>query len=227
MNKKIIFITSFNTSPFIKASTTKEWNDYRFNFWLKWTYPSIMNQSYADVEYWLFCNDMLKEITEDYRGRIDDARCKIVYRGEMYKEIAKLKSYDYYVMPRIDSDDLYHKDLAQFLFDREIPKNKVFYHFTHGYAYDVNSKKLFYWGQGSSPFYAFIFDKTFPQTKFFWFIDHTNIRKFSDNIVKTRMFCVMIHDKNTTTNLSKGYVGKQEINKKIEILKDFIKDYKS
>ncbi|MGL4876920.1 hypothetical protein, partial [Paraclostridium dentum] len=48
MKKKLIVTINFNTMDLSKNRLTKEWIDYRIDLFIKYTYFSLINQTYQD-----------------------------------------------------------------------------------------------------------------------------------------------------------------------------------
>ncbi len=222
MTKQIIFVTTF-TKPFTpKVTITKEWLDYRFDFWLSHTYKSIMSQDFPDIKYWLISDEQYKPLVEEYKERIDDPRCKLIYREQSREELLAFPDSDYYLLPRIDSDDLYRTDTARFLLNQPIPEGKDFFQFTTGYCFDTRTNKIYSWYQKSGPFYTFIYPKEkFRKLQEITTIDHSRVH-FTAQQFPDKMLMVLLHGRNTEDHLrDKGLSGKELVD--TGQLKDFLR----
>lgn len=111
---------------------TEEFVNYRWDFFLKYTYPSLMNQTFRDFEVWLICGWRHRGITGNIHCH-ENTRIKIIYPvpvdptlspvvGDTFtispqwkkKPTLKIKEFeeqdaDYLAITRVDSDDLLHK----------------------------------------------------------------------------------------------------------------------
>ncbi|GAG54197.1 unnamed protein product, partial [marine sediment metagenome] len=105
---------------------SRDFIEYRYSFFKKYTYASLMNQTFKDFEIWLLCGHRYREFTSTinldnvkviYSKKIDVSEdAFIVSSKDMtwrskkeYEEFSRLND-DYIVLSNINSDDLYHKD---------------------------------------------------------------------------------------------------------------------
>lgn len=110
---------------------TEAFVNYRLQFFLDYTYRSLMNQTFKDFEVWLICGRRHRDITSQlkcdggplriiYPVAVDDSLTDVV--GDTFtiapkwrrKPTLKIKEFeeqdaDYLAITRVDSDDLLHK----------------------------------------------------------------------------------------------------------------------
>lgn len=107
-----------------------EWINERFKLFEEYTLPSLLNQSFKDFRIFAICGNKNKTITENlpWHPKIEVYHVKgedRLYCPKRMRPTSEVVGYqdintDYLVVTRIDSDDLFHKDLIA-----EI-KNSVF-----------------------------------------------------------------------------------------------------
>lgn len=110
---------------------TEEFVNYRLEFFLKYTYDSLMNQTFKDFEIWLICGRRHRDITGCLK--CDEKRLRVIYPVAVHSDLTdvvgdtftispswrkkptlKIKEFgeqdaDYLAITRIDSDDLLHR----------------------------------------------------------------------------------------------------------------------
>lgn len=111
---------SFDRPPG-EAQLNPEWINQRFEIFQKYTLPSLLNQSFQDFRIFAICGNKHKTITENfpwhpkvetYHVRGED---RLAFPKRM-RPASKVAGYDtidteHIAITRIDSDDLFHKDL--------------------------------------------------------------------------------------------------------------------
>ena len=237
--RKVIYTTGFK-APVQKAGIEKatEWVNYRYAFWYRYTRNSILNQTNSDWEYWLIVNndsvdilgeERIKEITED-------SRIKIVYRQhQLAAFISAQGNYDYYMVLRLDSDDMYHKDVTDEMMVVPVSDSDGLYRYVQylrGYVYKPRNKKLKNWWRQhmSPPFFAMIYPKDVWDSKIenmdgdLFDGGHEQGRIHRRNLLDDGRFCVGIQDLNMVTTIGKRSEITDEEEKK-RILADFGVDY--
>ena len=105
---------------------SREFVEYRYSFFKKYTYRSLMNQTFKDFEIWLLCGQRHYEFTSMinldnvkmvYSKKIDVSEdtfridsSNMVWRSKKeYEEFSHLND-DYIAISNINSDDLFHRD---------------------------------------------------------------------------------------------------------------------
>lgn len=216
--RKIIYTTGFK-APVKKFGLEKatDWVNYRYAYWCRYTKNSILNQINPNWEYWLIVNDdSLKILGEERIDKItEDIRIKIVYRNDQLSAFKNAQeNYDYYMVLRLDSDDMYRKDVTDEMMSVDISDEEGLYRYvqyTHGYIYKPRNKKLKEWWRGhmTPPFFAMIYPKEVWDSKIenrdggFFDGGHEQVRVHKRKLLGEGRFCVGVHDLNMVTTIGK------------------------
>ena len=210
---------------------TEEWISYRFDIWYKYTWQSILNQSYWKWIYCVCCDPDAKSITDRYFDTINDERLFVMYSGtaqakNKMKIIARKK--DEIINVRLDSDDMYHphalEELSYAINDDRF--NWWQWRNGYGYQYDVPNAvlKIYKPGHGSGPFFAH------RNTKKDWIAkgrvrecQHQTVKKYKPQRLSDGRVLVGIHGRGNTgtgfgNNCFKSKVVGEE---KLKVLREF------
>jgi hypothetical protein len=193
----LLFWSSLDLHPW-RRERRAEWIEYRFRHWLAFTLPSILGQRVGDFRYWLVCDPAGRSITEPLREAIRDERVQLVYADECPALLRRLPAAERHLVARIDSDDLYHPDVAGDLLDRRATTR--FLQFNRGHACDVRSGRLCGWRVRSSPFYCQVYGDELRALEAWGEPNHSTVRPLAEELGPGR-FLVTIHDANTTSSL--------------------------
>jgi hypothetical protein len=193
--KKLIFYSHFNRANFTPRSKTTAWINARFAFCKRWTMQSILHQKNPAWELWLLCDINTKVLIEPLRPQLPDPRIKIVYYPEPFlTDYNSITGFDHVLTCRIDSDDLYHPDVADILLNAPVT-GKRFMQFNSGYFYNTLTDTLCSWVQTSSPFYC----RTLKGgEKWQGELNHAKVCGQSDKMAPGK-FMVLFHNLNTST----------------------------
>jgi glycosyltransferase involved in cell wall biosynthesis len=175
-----------------------EWIEYRFRHWLAFTLPSILAQRVGDFRYWLVCDPAGRAITERLAQAIKDDRVRLVYADECPALLRRLPAADRHLVARLDSDDMYHPDVAGDLLERRA--TTPFLQFNRGHVCDVRSGQLCGWKARSSPFYCHVYGDELRTQDPWSEPNHSTVRPLAEELGPGR-FLVTIHDGNTTSSL--------------------------
>lgn len=217
-NRKVIYTTGFK-APVGKLGLEKAtaWVDYRYNYWYRYTRNSILNQTNPNWEYWLIVtDDSIKILGEERLNQItEDDRMKIVYRDDQLSAFKNAQGdYDYYMVLRLDSDDMYRKDVTDEMMSVEVSDSDGLYRYvqyTHGYVYKPRNKKLKEWWRQhmTPPFFAMIYTKEIWDSKIkntdggLFDGGHEQVREHKRKLLDKGRFCVGVHDLNMVTTIGK------------------------
>jgi glycosyltransferase involved in cell wall biosynthesis len=236
--RKIIYTTGFK-APVKKfgLESATAWVDYRYAYWYRYTRNSILNQTNPNWEYWfIVTDDTLKVLGEERIASITkDNRIKIVNRNnqiEAFKEVQG--DYSFYMVLRLDSDDMYRKDVTDDMMFVKISDSEGLYRYvqyTRGYVYKPRNKKLKEWWRkhNTPPFFAIIYTQDVWNNKIvnldgeLFDGGHEQVRNHKRKLLYNGKFCVGVHDLNMVTTIGKRTEIPEE-EKKV-ILKDFGVDY--
>jgi len=240
MKRKIVIYSGFNramlpqvgyNSSGIHNSLTKKWIKPRFEVWKKFTWQSIINQTYTNWVYCICCHPdkSAKAITDELFSCIVDPRFRLVYSETdqetfIMKDISK--GFDEIVNVRVDSDDMYHPKAIQELSTVLAQTDSEWFLWRKGYCYQYGDrgKMKTYEPNVSGPFFA----KRYSRAE--WIqngiiairMQHQKVRKLKPYIMLNNRILVGITGKNTTT-LFRYACFKRKIYEpeKTKILKEF------
>lgn len=233
--RKVIYTTGFK-APVKKLGLKKatDWVNYRYDYWCRYTKNSILNQTNSNWEYWfIVTNDSIEILGEERLSQIlEDDRIKIVRRDDQLSAFKNVQgNYDYYMVLRLDSDDMYHKDVTNEMMSVAVSDDEGLYRYiqyTHGYVYKPRNKKLKEWWRDhmTPPFFAMIYPKSVWDDKIenmdgeLFDGGHEQVKLHRRNLLAAGKFCVGVHDLNMVTTIGKRkeIVDEEE---KIKILSNF------
>jgi len=238
-NRKVIYTTGFK-APVKKLGLEKatDWINYRYDYWCRYTRNSILNQTNPNWEYWLIVTDDTINLLGDDRMNeiLKDSRFKIIHRNNQISAFKDAQwDYDFYMVLRLDSDDMYHKDVTDEMMVVDVSDEEGFYRYvqyTHGYVYKPRNKKLKEWWRThmTPPFFAMIYSRSVWNDKIFnndvelFDGGHEQVRNHKRKLLGKGKFCVSIHDLNMVTTIGKRTEIIDEEEKRL-ILKDFGVNY--
>lgn len=229
MNRKLVFWTAFNsyqTSKLLRnkpAGTihpvqTPEWTKRRVELFVNYNLPSIMNQTHQDFLYIILLDPELKHLTDAYLPKNLDSR--IVYCYEDGPTLDMLKQYDEIVYALIDNDDMYSHAAGGIMM--ACPAEWMY--FKHGYALDIYRGKFRHYDTiGSGPFFA---HRMNPKTMIRFDRDkrhptHKAVIELKPRELPPGQFCVLLHEKNTSSHSQMRYVLGPVKNGKEILLRNF------
>ncbi len=229
---RLVFFGSFNKSLFahlhkdkddVHPSLKEEWIEYRHKIWRKYTWNSIQRQKNPNWTYVLGCHADTRYLIEKYFADIKDERLMIIYTDEEKKHVGKMaKTADTIILCRIDSDDMYHPNVADVILND--PYKTEWGYFPRGYALEIEWLNVFEWNcHGVGPFFFHRYkSQEFAKLEKFEEPPHRRVGKHDPKKYMNGMFMVLIHDKNTSTNMSlKNLTKTFDFNDQIQILREF------
>jgi len=216
MKRKLVFWTAFNSyrsskllrnKPASAAHpvTTQEWTNRRAELFVKYTLPSILNQTYEDFFYVVLLDPNLRHLTELLFPEVDD---RVIYCYEDAQALDLIRDYDEVVMALIDSDDMYSRWAGELMM--ACPAEWMY--FRRGYAYEERRGRLWHYDTiGVGPFFArrvhpadiavFDRDKRHPT--------HKDVIRMRPHRLADGNFCVVLHGANTSSTPTMRYVLKR------------------
>lgn len=170
---------------------TEEFVNYRLKFFLDYTYPSLMNQTFRDFDIWFICGHRHKRITQNLH--CDNKRFRVIYPvavdstlstivGDTFtiapkwrkKPTLKIKEFEelddeYIAITRVDSDDLLHKtamyEIAEMTagMTRSSPQERSRLVFRKYIYWDMINHFISFQKWENPPFYTHIFPRSIYQ----------------------------------------------------------------
>jgi len=202
---KIIICTGFNNGNRpqygqefgIDRPLKKEWIEYRYEIWKKYTYQSILRQTDQNWIWIMKFHPQTKDIVESIFQNLDD-RVILNFDEEKQKEI--LSRYDDVLIVRLDSDDMYRGDaIEQYRFAVENSDHNFFL-CMKGYMFETNGKLAKYDPIHSTPFHARrVNGKTHKYANIG--LQHRRIKDHNPYIMPENLFMVTIHNHNTSSRM--------------------------
>jgi hypothetical protein len=227
MRRKLVFWTAFNSyqsSKLLRGKpegavhpiTTAAWTERRIELFKRYNLPSILNQSHEDFLYAVLLDPLLRRLTEPALPLADD---RVLYCYEDEPTLSILKEYDEIILALIDSDDMYSRHAGRLMMD--CPAEWMY--FKYGYAYYEKTGKLWAYDTiGVGPFFAhrmspriidrFDRDKRHPT--------HKAVAEMKPEKLADGNFCVLLHEKNTSSNPLMRYVLRKPVDRTI-LARDF------
>jgi hypothetical protein len=217
-NRKVIYTTGFK-APISKLGIEKatSWVNYRYEYWNRYTLNSILNQVNPNWEYWFIVTEDSVNILGECKlaNIIKDSRVKIVYRNNQLDAFKKAQGdYDFYMVLRLDSDDMYRKDVTDEMMSVNIFDSDGLYKYVQylrGYVYKPRNGKLKEWWRGhmTPPFFAMIYPGKVWENKIkakdgdIFDGGHEQVRNYKRKLLGEGKFCVGVHDMNMVTTIGK------------------------
>jgi hypothetical protein len=216
MSRKLVFWTAFNSFRSERTMrqvqpgdphpvTTMAWTEKRLDYFQRFNLPSIMNQSHDDFLYMILMDPELREMTEPIMPKVDD---RIIYVYDDAAGLEVLRQFDEIVYALIDSDDMYAARAGEIMMN---PSNSEWAYFKHGYAYNYLTGRLFHYDTiWTGPFFAHRLD---PKTMTYFDREkrhpgHKSVAKYDPQELAAGQFCVLLHDRNTSSNPGMRHVSK-------------------
>ena len=237
MCKKLIYVDSyFNIKQWkqnIDERLTKDWIEYRVGVFMKYTLKCLKAQTNQDfiarIRYLDSTENIVKEVLDEYDKMPDNI--KFVKEKEYEEDIKKLiQGYDYLYMLKLDSDDMYHKNYIQQMYDYKINEKTEIILNPNGYLYDARRNYIVNVSFPASNYYTEVYKKEeyLSRKRYNKIYSFKDLFKFYNvETIEKRNFIRVIHSKNTETkydiSLSKNTIKKPEEVK--QVLSEFIGDY--
>jgi len=237
MNDKVLHIIGNEFTRNIQHPDS--WWDYRLNIYEQFCLNSIKNQSNKNFVILMSIDWVSEHIQNRIKIILDKSNLKYILRNVKETSISESlkdysKEYDTIYYTRIDSDDLFHKDVIDIIQKSNYTDRRALI-FQKGYCYDCKENRLRHYFMPSPPFSTIIYPmKIFldeqKQQIYKNFKSHdTLIYAMAYKILPENKFIVNVHDTNRITKYTNNiempakYIEKQEIDADMIdfILKDF------
>ena len=172
MNDVTFVIEFFFSFDRANRVLSPEWVTERFKLFEKYTLPSLLNQSFQDFRVFAICGNRHKAITEKlpWHPRVEVYHVKgedRLYQPKRQRPATEVTSYrdidtDYLVVTRLDSDDLFHKDLMAEIKDSLFLDSKRSVLVVKKYIrWDILQHYIIYDGHSrSTTFYTHVFPRS-------------------------------------------------------------------
>lgn len=214
MKTKLVFWTAFNTYQtskllrdkplgMVHPVQTTEWTARRVELFMRYNLPSILRQTHGDFFYVVLLDPALKHMTDACLPKISDPR--VCYCYEDGPTLERLREYDEVVLALIDNDDMYARSAGALMM--ACPSEWMY--FKHGYALDTKRGRFHRYDTiGTGPFFAHRLD---PKTMTAFDRDkrhptHKAVINFKPQELRAGQFCVVLHDRNTSSSVRMRYV---------------------
>lgn len=219
MKSFVVFFTDFNTRQDTHLgpkgpkhpAVSGTWLTKRFLLWKETCWKSIQRQTSPNWMYVMRCHSDAKRITDSLFSEIRDNRfiLSYIYTGQEIIIIDRLsKLAESLYMVRIDSDDMYHEDVAAELYREK--RNNLWFYWKRGYALNYVNKDLYaYDVRHCGPFFAhkYLDLKAFSLKKSLSEMNHSQIKKKCPVKMQDGKFIVGLTDMNTTTRIGLKNIG--------------------
>lgn len=160
------------------------WNIYRFDFFQKYTLPSVLNQSNKNFK-WLIYFDVStpKEIIEriDMLDTISSIQIKFEdgVNGFMNNYISAIRVHinkdkpPWVITSRLDNDDALHENAIQAIQQYFLPRHEQLISLASGYTFDMKLRKMSHYYYFKSPFLSIIEKADSKHLKGIYYYEHT------------------------------------------------------
>lgn len=222
MKIKYIIITRFNLDykKIVKENLRtdpEEWLENRIKLFFDYCYPSLLNQSDKDFEWWVFfdvqtSSDIIDNISE--RDKAGLIKFKFSSWGEFREDIQTelnsiSESYDYLLNARIDSDDAISKfniaEVKKFFFKNlnQLPESFIL-NPLKGLVYHTETTIHYRKNLKNNPFQVLVQKKGKVKYSVFTFQHQTVLNHFSVFDISTIPFWLMIVHGDNWLNVRSG-----------------------
>lgn len=160
MNKKIIVQINFNNIKYSDLRLSKEWIEERLNIFWRYTLQSLKAQTNQAFEVYLNYDILSKAIIQESLAKREPLPSNIHFGDTKFNNRAidqAIIESDIFYWVRLDSDNLYHKEYIQKLYDYTPQEGTEALVSQYGYLYGEFSDRLARYYQLSPPFYTLIY----------------------------------------------------------------------
>ena len=222
MEKKHVLITRFNihykTKMAEKGFDTEVWLDDRFEIFKKYCFPSIINQSKKDFNWFIYADSEttprvlseLKDLIKPYPHitlivRVFD---NFSVRPYLKEDIQTYLGgdFDFLISSRVDTDDMLHKDYIKLVQSYFNFQEYEALNFNKGIVYDIQTGVTAIKIHKSNAFLSLIEKRNEGSFKTVFYQMHINFKNEPakrEIKIKAPMWCVTVHGLNVST----GFYG--------------------
>lgn len=204
-NVRTIVWVRFNT--YDRADRDQpNWYPERFRLLRTYAIASLLRQSLRDWECWLLCSAAHHRFTNPLEGFLPDDRFHVVYNAAA--EIARVAGHDRYVIARLDSDDMYGRDVLETFVAHalDMPAGKTHVQLEEGWCYDERDGRLYVWQNPSPAFFCRVQGPEWIRARNPGLGHHGKIRPVSVEVMGPR-FCVVLHPTNISNCIEGPWIG--------------------
>jgi hypothetical protein len=164
LDKLVIVKADFNTHNFSTNKDLrfqKDWIENRMKLFIRFSIQSYKCQTNQNFVALIFFDDTTEDIIQDTLAQYEKlpANVKFVKRSEKLKETMNLVyDHDCFYETRLDTDDMYHKDHIQDLYNLQPHPHTQALICQRGYMYDSKLNLLRKCFFRSPPFYSLIYN---------------------------------------------------------------------
>ncbi len=199
-----------------------DWVKKRAHIFKNFTEKSLLNQTFKDFRIFLFCSPKRRNITEEFGF---DKKVETVYDFGKSRYLDEINT-DYVTVTRIDSDDLFHKDVMD-----EIQRKAQYKGSRMSLIYRHVIQWNLYWNFISdfflpvSPFASHVFPKKeYKNWEYFSKAQFSGYRTIKEELTRKRV-CIIRHDDNVTwTRIGKNPRGRKYFQEERRKRNNFIVD---
>lgn len=184
-----------------------DWYTERFRLWSRYTYPSLLAQTYEDFEAWIIAVADRKEHAQRMRAFMPDPRFRLVY--DPAEAAGKIRGFDRYVVARIDTDDIYHRDVLRlYVINSADMGDKTHIQLADGYLFYEASGQLWDFKNSSPAFFCKVIGPAWCENGKPHLGHHGRIAPVSKRLHGKR-FVVVCHGGNLKNRPRRGRLGKE------------------
>jgi hypothetical protein len=181
----------------VHPTKTAAWTKRRVELFLAYNLPSILRQTYSDFLYVVLLDPALRHLTGPMLPKTNDPR--VIYCYDDGPTLKRLRGHGEIVLALIDSDDMYARTAGALMM--ACPTEWMY--FKRGYALEARNGNLHaYDTRGSGPFFAHRIDprsmSCFDRNKLH--PPHQTVINYRPAMLADGQFCVVLHDRNTSSN---------------------------
>lgn len=177
--KFVIINIPFNNLGYNENRLTKDWITSRMDIFYQFTLKSLMCQTNQNFKAFIHCDEKSMDIIQQALEEREPLPSNIQFidakqNTRLIREA--VKDYEYLYLVRIDSDNLYHKNFVQVLYDLTPKSDTEALLCQYGYLYDVHANQLAYIFHPSPSYYTFIYKaKDYCAGKRYMFKSHKKV----------------------------------------------------
>jgi len=204
-------VINFNNFAFTDARLTQPWIHKRLAAFMKYTYKSLTSQTCQDFYTFVMIDPQTTDIFEEELKAYPPLPKNIIFTAAYRSLLDIITDYDELYMIRLDSDDMYHPDFIQKLYQYEHKEDTQVLICTNGYIYDSLHNRLSTWIHPSPPFFTFIYNVKDYQAgvRYSSPKGHLGAVDFVHENITDPSFIVTIHTLNNSTSYTTKYNGRE------------------
>lgn len=201
MNRFIVIRIPFNNRPYNEKRLTKEWLNDRLDIFNKYTLQGFKKQTNQEFEVVLECDprslDTINEIVSEKMELPSNIHFGTLIKNDP-RIMKKLEQYAYVYEVRIDSDNIYHPEFIQRLYDYNPKTETEAIICQNGYIYNCHTDCLASIFGESLSFYALLYKiPDYVQGKYYSLMGgHSKVRFLKYEPLPGNNYLITVHGKN-------------------------------